>query len=92
MTKDKNSKKAWEFLKAFRDSNAPMNIVAIHPVTEKVEAITEPVNDKAILEFIEKRNGTHSFSSNSSILLPIFSLYGLIRCKTPKTQNNANPA
>lgn len=57
-TPEQNNKKAWSFLKCFRSSNAPINLVAIHPVTGKTVGITRPVMDTAIYQFIEKYNGT----------------------------------
>ena len=56
-TPEQNSKKAWSFLKCFRSSNAPINLLAIDPVTEKTTGITRPVTDTAIYQFIEKHNG-----------------------------------
>jgi hypothetical protein len=54
---DRNNELAWSFLKAFRKIDAPVNLVSIHPETLAVTAITRPVSDRAVFEFIEKNNG-----------------------------------
>ena len=51
-----NSKKAHQFLKDFRQ-NGYINLVAIDPVNEAVTAITRPVNEADIYEFIQGNNG-----------------------------------
>lgn len=54
---ESNNKKAWSFLKAFRNSQAPINIVAIDPNSLNVSAITRPVGGESIFKFIERNNG-----------------------------------
>lgn len=54
---DRNNKMAWSFLKLFRGSDAPVNLLAIDPHLGSTTAITRPVTDTAIYQFIEKYNG-----------------------------------
>lgn len=54
-----SSKNAVGFLKAFRVSG-PINIVAIHPVSGFVTAITRPVSHPDISAFINKHNGSQN--------------------------------
>jgi hypothetical protein len=54
-----NNKKTWNFLKELK-GESPVNIVAIEPESLDVTGITRPAGDEAILQFIEKHNGTHN--------------------------------
>ncbi len=60
------SRRAWSFLKAFRNSpslqsgrtdQALINIVAIDPNSLNVSGITRPVGDESVFKFIERNNG-----------------------------------
>ncbi len=53
----RNNKQAWSFLKSFRSDDALINVVAIDPHTGNITAITRPVTDKAVYQFIERYNG-----------------------------------
>lgn len=53
----KNSKKAWGFLKAFFNPDAPVNLIAIDPDSGEILGITRNVLDKRIYQFIERNNG-----------------------------------
>lgn len=53
------SKKAVGFLKAFRVSG-PINIVAIHPTSGAITAITRPVSHPDISVFINRHNGSQN--------------------------------
>lgn len=53
------SKNAAGFLKAFRVSG-PINIVAIHPVSGFITAITRPVSHPDISAFINRHNGSQN--------------------------------
>lgn len=54
---DRNNKRAWSFLKSFRKGDAAVNLVAIDPNSGNTTAITRPVTDTAVYQFIEKHNG-----------------------------------
>lgn len=57
---DRNNKRAWSFLKSFRKGDAAVNLVAIDPNSGNTTAITRPVTDAAVYQFIERHNGKHN--------------------------------